>query len=336
MMGDIVINELLCSLHNKFGVVPVDKIQVCIFGFYDESEVSIAKQLLFEIANKCLDDTKMPRLIMRKGVNKGRLDCEDIISLYSLLDKEKVVLPKLVSVNLGRIPPVQPSEVDVVNICRGMDDLKASLKLLRDELVELKIRIKDSDIMPNGDSSNACSLNHPLSVKLPPIAGSQKMQNFNKSTDVAEQLRVSLNSHKPSYSQVAQKGRVSDEDQDGWVDQRRRRKSKLKPIYGDRKIVTEAAKLVAAVPDRRWRLYVGNIKAGTSECDIVEYCTDQGVKVVKAEIISSQDVDDPEKPVAMCVEFCFDDKDKVMASNFWPQGMKIRGWFLKKKKSWSW
>ena len=56
---------------------------------------------------------------------------------------------------------------------------------------------------------------------------------------------------------------------------------------------------------------------------------------MKVEVISQQDPDDPAKPVAMCVEFDYADKDKVMVPSFWPQGMRVRGWFLKKKKSWS-
>ena len=83
--------------------------------------------------------------------------------------------------------------------------------------------------------------------------------------------------------------------------------------------------MVAAVPDRRWRLYVGNIKANTSEREIEDYCADQNVRVMKVEVISQQDPDDPAKPVAMCVEFDYADKDKVMveflASRYACQGL---------------
>ena len=334
MMGDIVVNELLCFLHNKFGTVPSDKLQTCMVGFYNEIEVTSAKQILFDIASKFVDDSKMPRLITRKGANKMKLECEDIISLYSLLDREKVVLPKLVSENLGRIPPLQPNEVNLVNVLRGMDELKACVKLLREELGDLKTRTGANGKTANaGPSSTWVQDYQPSSVKLPPFADSHNSSN--SSEGASNRTKLTANSQKSaSYAQAAQKGRGLDlGDQDGW--EQPRHKQRPKPIYGERKTSAESTKLVAAVPDRRWRLYVGNIKANTSEREIEDYCADQNVRVMKVEVISQQDPDDPAKPVAMCVEFDYADKDKVMVPSFWPQGMRVRGWFLKKKKSWS-
>ena len=43
------VNEVLCFLFNNFGKVPKRDILSTIIGFYDETELADAKQLLFHI-----------------------------------------------------------------------------------------------------------------------------------------------------------------------------------------------------------------------------------------------------------------------------------------------
>jgi hypothetical protein len=108
--------------------VPNEKLLSCIAGFYDENEVVLAKTTLFDVAKKNLPDEKMPRIIVRKGGNKVKADCEDIVALYSLLDKEKVVFPKILSENLERIPAIQAGDCDMVNILGSISELKNVVK----------------------------------------------------------------------------------------------------------------------------------------------------------------------------------------------------------------
>ena len=42
-MSDIVVNELLCFMHNKYGSAPNGKSQFVISGFYFEDELLAAK-----------------------------------------------------------------------------------------------------------------------------------------------------------------------------------------------------------------------------------------------------------------------------------------------------
>ena len=43
-------NELLCFLYNSFGKVPKGEILVTLVGFYSDSEVVRAKEVLFDFA----------------------------------------------------------------------------------------------------------------------------------------------------------------------------------------------------------------------------------------------------------------------------------------------
>ena len=76
-------------------------------------------------------------------------------------------------------------------------------------------------------------------------------------------------------------------------------------------------------------MYVGNIKEGTSEDSLMQYCADLGVVVFQAEVISKSDREGSNRPVAMRVDVDYDARDIVMSASFWPKGVKFRGWRVK-------
>ena len=79
IMGKIIINELLFFLHNKFGCVPNEKLQKVILGFYKEAEIDLSRNVLFDIALKCVDEEKLPRQAASKnGPTKLKLQCDNI------------------------------------------------------------------------------------------------------------------------------------------------------------------------------------------------------------------------------------------------------------------
>jgi hypothetical protein len=109
------------------------------------------------------------------------------------------------------------------------------------------------------------------------------------------------------------------------------RKVKEKPRFGER-VSVQTHKIVAANENRRWQLYVGNLKAGTSGDSVIEYCKDFGVLPMECEVVSNQSEDIPDKPVAVRLSVLFDDRDKIMETAFWPKGVKIRGWRLQRRR----
>jgi len=87
------VNEVLCFLLNNFGKVPKRDILSTIIGFYDETELADAKQLLFHIVEDLEPKvTDVPRYKIRKeAMNKRRLDSEDIFGLVEFLDKRQLL-----------------------------------------------------------------------------------------------------------------------------------------------------------------------------------------------------------------------------------------------------
>jgi hypothetical protein len=98
-------------------------------------------------------------------------------------------------------------------------------------------------------------------------------------------------------------------------------------IFGDKKADVDT-ELLAASTQRLWRLYVGNIKEGTTEEQVCSYCDKAGVHDVKAETLVSKFHRHKANATSMKLEIKYEDKDVVMSANFWPIGVKVRGWRL--------
>jgi len=81
-----------------------------------DKEVSAAKQCLCT-AIEPLKLDGIPRHIKRQaGDNKRKMECEDILNLFSFMDSVQCIMPKFVAADLQRIPTVQPGDVDVYSI----------------------------------------------------------------------------------------------------------------------------------------------------------------------------------------------------------------------------
>ena len=103
-----------------------------------------------------------------------------------------------------------------------------------------------------------------------------------------------------------------------------------KIVYGDRPADSlPGSVLRAAMESRRWRMYVGNIKEGTSEDSLKQFCAVLGVVVFQAEVISNSDREGSNRPVAMRVDVDYDARNMVMSASFLPKGVKFRGWRVK-------
>ena len=96
MENKVIISEILCLIHSKYGKTPNCTLQLTIAGLYDVDIVCDAKKSLYEIAaEKEYDD--VPRNIARQGDNKKKKEVEDLIAIYEYLDRKRCVLPRYVA-----------------------------------------------------------------------------------------------------------------------------------------------------------------------------------------------------------------------------------------------
>jgi hypothetical protein len=65
---------------------------VAINGFFTDAEISDAKSCLYSTLESLKLDG-LPRLTKRQGNNKRKMECEDILNMFSLADDAKCMLP---------------------------------------------------------------------------------------------------------------------------------------------------------------------------------------------------------------------------------------------------
>ena len=117
-------------------------------GFYSEDKLYVANLLLHDFVVTSVANDKVPRLITRKQPNKVKLDCEDIFTYFSLLDKEnkeKITLPRYIAENLDRILTFRPSNVDVVCLRNVVQELKLFMSSFSEEVKYLRDHLSEPD-----------------------------------------------------------------------------------------------------------------------------------------------------------------------------------------------
>jgi len=138
------VNEVLCYIQNNFGKHPKNAIRTALVGFYDDDEVGSAKQLLFKYAESLSNKPdRLPRYIHRTvNDNKRKLDCDDMLNMFACLDEAKVQLPLYAAVNLGRIPTVNPGDVDIYAIGSNVSNMATQIVNLSSALADLRDQVQ--------------------------------------------------------------------------------------------------------------------------------------------------------------------------------------------------
>jgi hypothetical protein len=326
-MGDIVVNEFLYFVHNKYGTVPNEKLLSCLAGFYDEAEVVAAKSVLFDAAKKCLADDKLPRLVNhpRKGGNKVKMDCEDIVSLYALMDREKVAFPKIYSENLERIPAIQASDVDLVNILTEMAALKNTVKKMCEDIGVLK-----------------ATSGRTLSVAGGQEGGSTWVQNYQPARVALPQQGMSnAQVDGRSYAAAANAQPGSSYRQSGGANGMQvRGVTRKQPVIGTKSASASdgviANRLKASDVPRPFDLYVGNLDVDSTAEQVKENLMLHKLRVLSCDIVRSSRFTDV-RSVAAHVVLDARDKDKAFNPEFWPSDLTVRPWrhARRSKDSWS-
>ena len=95
----------------------------------------------------------------------------------------------------------------------------------------------------------------------------------------------------------------------------------IKPaVYGSKEEVKDKKALSAARIYRTWQFYVGNLSLHTSAEEVKEFLVTNGVTAVNCKTVPNTLWQD-RFGKAMHVVVKFDDKEKVMTSNFWDKGV---------------
>ena len=94
----MVVNELLCFVHNKINLLPSETITQLCSKHCKSEEIEVAKRKLYEV---CPIDTKV---LGRKGPKKNAQNLDDVVKRLNELDPDVDEIPCFMARNLGNLP----------------------------------------------------------------------------------------------------------------------------------------------------------------------------------------------------------------------------------------
>ena len=127
----VVVNELLFYISNycKDGSAAPKNIKRIITGFYDDSEVWVAKKVLWKFV-----DSKVLKKFEKRNDTHARsakeANAEDIIKAFIDMDKADYEDAVFVAANIKRIPIQHPEHLHDLSILRRLESLEKSFKLV--------------------------------------------------------------------------------------------------------------------------------------------------------------------------------------------------------------
>jgi len=100
---------------------------IIVVDFYDDNEISAAKELLHIELVKLLSED-VPRLIKRKGDNRGRLNVDGVIALLTRADETGNLSNSqvFVAANPDRLPYMKPDDLNMCILARKLLSIKSS------------------------------------------------------------------------------------------------------------------------------------------------------------------------------------------------------------------
>ena len=110
---DIIIDECLCFIINKHNVCAVDTLIKICSDTFDENEIEASKDLLCNILPEVSNGSAF-----KKRRNRGdRFDSKNVKNLCDIIsllqEKGDVPMPKVVALDLDKLPPIGFNNIDV-------------------------------------------------------------------------------------------------------------------------------------------------------------------------------------------------------------------------------
>ena len=309
--------ELLCNLQNFFGSSSQKGLNVTISGFFTSDEVCAAKTLLFSVYDDLLECGRIPetigkhRLIQRKTddpTKRRELDTADIIALFSDLDKAKVLLPEFTAGNLKRIPPFAPDATDICSLTMNVTVLQTQMKEMQRKM----------------DAFFATSLAKPSAG---PAADGEVHQSVQLTSADGTVGSDDLVLDEVSWANTVTK------DADKWKTVEPRKPAHTRPkikLLGSRGPSVQGDKIKAVPRKKVLTAYVGRLHIDTTEKDLSDYLTSEGVKGVVCKRLQAKN-GQVFRTAAFFVTCCEESRETFYNESSWPEGAELRDWVYYQK-----
>jgi len=326
----VVVNELLCYVQNNIDKHPRALVGVAINGFYTDDEVSFAKHSLHGI----IADFKLegcPRLIKRQaGDNKRKLECEDILNLFSFVDGSLATLPTFAAVNLLRLPTVSPSDVDVYSLAASVSTLAEKLEVVSHQIQKLesfsnrveKLEAAQVGVAVGNDTLSAAA------ADFPPLSAASTSSAMS-CTSVSGVNNGVGNSNRGLWAELVDN--LGPDDFSVVINKKHVKQVKKSSDSGIRRVrgkATNEGKFTASQSHGSWHVFVSRVHPDTTADDIQDFLTDNGIRVDSCKKLEAK-VEWQKNSAAFHLSVHEDDRDKVYVADLWPVNVQVRDWYFK-------
>ena len=138
--GDPVVCEALCFVQNQFAKLTRSQLSSVMIDFYTYDEVLGAKKLVYDFAASA-STPNCPAYIERKGNNRLKACVDDLLTVYTLLDVYKTMMPQYVVANFQRLPVLGPSTtIDAPVLSTLVNELREQVAALSSKLEAFLVR----------------------------------------------------------------------------------------------------------------------------------------------------------------------------------------------------
>jgi len=233
-----------------------------------------------------------------------------------------------VSVDLSRVPPINPGDVDVCSLAMNVENLHKQMNSMASRLLTVENHTRAAAELAN--TSTTVMNSDDYWPTLPGMPGNLK--GVGKDHPVVDRAGHSSAAVDPvgDTSLKFTEMFLTKDTEGEWFPVKR--KARKQPT-GIRKNIGagKSDKIKCADADaHHWHLFAGRLDPNTSDADLMEQLSPGGIRVISCTQLSRKEKWQ-EKFSAFRVVVDIEDKDTVFIEELWPKGVDVRDWLFKSR-----
>ena len=342
----IMLNDVLCFINNKFHNHPVSVIKSSMLDFYREDEILSAKHVLLQcVSDKSLIAALQSFVKRRIGDNKIKSTVDDIMHMWSTIDEHSALatLPIFYSSDMCRIATIPDELNDLAYVRTVIDDLKKQVQDLTAVVIQLSSEQKQScccrvtshqknvkdyvsadgrHIQPStaalsyDEGGGTSSHDQAATVT---VVESEANGSSSGSSDV-QTGNVEQSSSSGNYADIVR--HHSDDNKEPWQPVQKKRPWKKNGVIG-KSVENISFKGVL----KKSVICVSRLELGTSEQKVLDFLKSNGIEVESCYKVSPAGTESKFVTMRVCVPHC--EISKMYKSEMWPESVIVRPWRFK-------
>jgi hypothetical protein len=347
----LCVNELLCYLTAHHGKATSKQLKTVLSNFYNEDEIQQAKEQLMKDV-ETVSPNLLHRIPKRKGENRSKMNVDDILDIYAVVDENVLVLqlPKYAAVDLFRLPDVKLEDIDIYNMAIKLEKLENKVHglegIINSRTIEVLLEDQDNTALLKpqlGHNSLASMQNRETRHEQPDIQVASSLSNDNavnpsqRSADNSWVVVARKNQRMMTDVTFGGEGRRNPNGPTGGSGrlikraaqpaQSGRQLKRSEKIFGENTQPCAGAIRPVVPLTRKAVFHVDNISDDCTPEELTCYLNKNDIGVLTCFRVKSWVKCESGLPIAayrVCVDAKF--RDSILSPLLWPSGVTVRDW----------